>query len=94
MATWTAHVQLNAVLAPAHNHFSGRTAFPMDNNQANQRKRLEADVSRVEFILSMSSDKFLEVAPTFYKNVVKNTEMRKAAKSNIKYFCSSPANDS
>lgn len=66
----------------------------MDNNQANQRKHLEADVSRGELILSMSSDKFLEVAPTFYKNVVKNTEMQKAAKSNIKYFCSSPANDS
>lgn len=66
----------------------------MDNNQANQRKHLEADVSRGELILSMSSDKFLEVAPTFYKNVVKNTETQKAAKSNIKYFCSSPANDS
>lgn len=89
-----AQVQLNAVLAPAGNHFSGTTAVPVDDNQATQRKHLETDVSRVEFIFSMSSDTFLEVAPTFHENVVKNTEMLKAAKSNINYFCSSPANDS
>lgn len=89
-----ARVQLNALLAPAGHRFSTRTAFPVDNNQANQRKHLATDVSRVELIFSMSSDMLLDVAPTFYENVVKNTEMLKAAKSNINYFCSSPANDS
>lgn len=37
---------------------------------------------------------FLEVDPTFYKNVVNNTEMLNGAKSDIKLFFSSPANDS
>lgn len=83
--------QLNAVLARAGNTFSRRTAFLVDNNQANHKEHLEADASRVKFISSMM---FLEADPTFYKNVVNDTEMLKAAKSDVKLFFSSPANDS
>lgn len=51
---------LHAALAPAGNHFSGRTTFLMGDNKANEREHLETEVSRVMFIFSVSSDQFCQ----------------------------------
>lgn len=47
-------------------------------------KQLEAEVSGVKFIFSMSSGKFCQSRSNILQ--VKNTEILKAAKSNTKHF--------